>query len=96
MTTRHPGPAGGSHDRSEGRHGQLAGTCLLCRVPGRAVAVFGITVQADEPRHLRSGLLEDVQTAADIPDGRMPSPLPFGQDVGVLRSVVLDKHRGII
>jgi len=30
------------------------------------------------------------------PDGWMPSPLPFGQDVGVLRSVVLDKHRGII
>jgi hypothetical protein len=55
-----------------------------------------ITVQADEPRHLRSGLLEDVQTAADIPDGRMPSPLPFGRDVGVLRSVVLDKHRRII
>jgi hypothetical protein len=26
----------------------------------------------------------------------MPSPLPFGRDVGVLRSVVLDKHRGII
>jgi len=59
-------------------------------------SVSGITVQADEPRHLRSGLLEDVQTAADIPDGRMPSPFPFGRDVGVLRSVVLDKHRGII
>ena len=68
-----------------------------CDVASLAVLVVsGITVQADEPRHLRSGLLEDVQTAADIPDGRMPSPLPFGRDVGVLRSVVLDKHRGII
>jgi aryl-alcohol dehydrogenase-like predicted oxidoreductase len=44
-------------------------------------SVSGVTVQADEPRHLRSGLPEDVQTVADIPDGWMPSPLPLGQDV---------------
>jgi hypothetical protein len=43
-------------------------------------SVSGITVQADEPQHLRSGLPEDVQTVADIPDGWMPSPLPFGWD----------------
>jgi hypothetical protein len=41
----------------------------------------GVTVQADEPRHLRSGLPEDVQTVADILDGWMPSPLSFGRDV---------------
>jgi hypothetical protein len=46
-------------------------------------SVSGITAQADEPRHLRSGFPEDVQTVADIPDGWMPSPLPFGRDVDV-------------
>ena len=40
--------------------------------------VSGVTVQADELRHLRSGFPGDVQTVAYIPDGRMRSPLPFG------------------
>ena len=39
------------------------------------------------------GIPEDVPTVADIPDGRMPSRLPFGRDVVTPpRWVVLDKH----
>jgi hypothetical protein len=83
MTTRHPEPTGAA---------MIAAKAVMDSLLERVCDVASLAVLSRYPalpcRPMSRDIfvrdsLEDAQTVADIPDGWMPSPLPFGRDVDV-------------